>query len=151
MSPCQRTLRLRTRTARERRLWPTTRLPGRMLCQAGSRPLPTLRRAGFYVSNVGDCCQWRHRATGRQLPASANSHSRPISATEPSQALWRLSTVQGTLKGVVAHLWNGLPWFSNVGCQQSSTRYANDATFPSSPRSGQRFRHEPHEYWVEIR
>ena len=34
-------------------------------------------RAGFYVSNVADCRRWWHPTAGRQLPASANSRSRP--------------------------------------------------------------------------
>ncbi len=44
--------------------------------------MPTLERTGFYISNVADCRRWRHRAAGRQLPASANSPSRPIPAPQ---------------------------------------------------------------------
>ena len=55
-----------------------TRLRALYVDATAARPLPTLGWAGFYVSNVADCCQSRHRAAECQLPASANSQSRPF-------------------------------------------------------------------------
>ena len=58
--------------------------------KTGVRPLPTLGKVGFYVSNKPDCGRSRHHTMERQLSASANSTSEPIRTPQRTKFQWLL-------------------------------------------------------------